>query len=77
MALQPRAVGGGGGVSREDSVGATVRDILARLPPEPFDLPLLRRRLGVPSPTQIVLLQELERWEALVARMRGRDRHER
>jgi hypothetical protein len=44
------------------------RDILAKLP-EPFDLPAVRRELGTPGPTQVVLLQELERWNAVVKAM--------
>lgn len=70
VALQPRTGGSGTGMSREDFVAAVARDIEAKLP-EPFDIPVLRRKLGVPSPTQIVLLQELERWEILVEKMRS------
>lgn len=70
VALQPRTGGKGQGLSREDFVANVARDIVAKLP-APFDIPALRRRLGVPSPTQIVLLQELERWEVLVDKMRS------
>lgn len=59
--LQPRSAGAGGGASRESLIEAVARDILAKIP-EPFDLPVLRKEIGVPSPTQVVLLQELERW---------------
>ena len=51
-------------------MASVASNVAASLPP-PFDLLVLRRRLGVPSPTQIVLLQELERWEVLVAKMRS------
>ena len=59
--LQPRSAGGGGGVSREEFIGGVARDVLAKIP-EPFDLPVIKKDIGAPSPTQVVLLQELERW---------------
>ncbi|GLI59150.1 hypothetical protein VaNZ11_000978 [Volvox africanus] len=66
--LQPRTGGGGGGVGREEFIGGVARDIFAKIP-EPFDLPQLRKELGTPSPTQVVLLQELERWNNVLAVM--------
>jgi dynein heavy chain, axonemal len=54
--LQPRTGGRTGGVSREEFVGGVARDIQSKLP-EPFDLPLLKKEIGIPSPTQVVLLQ--------------------
>jgi dynein heavy chain len=51
--LQPRTGGGPGSApSREEVVGAVARDIRGRLP-EPFDVLLLRKAFGVPSPTQV------------------------
>ena len=39
--------------------------------PEEFELDKIRKKYGLDvSPTTIVLLQELERWNALVNRMR-------
>jgi len=49
------------GVSREDFIAGVARDIQSKIP-EGFDLPLLKKEIGIPSPTQVVLLQELERW---------------
>ena len=59
--MQPRTGTSGSGVSREEFVGGVARDINSKIP-EPFDVQLLRKAIGVPSPTQVVLLQELERW---------------
>lgn len=66
--LQPRTGGAGGGVSREEFISGVARDIQAKLP-EPFDLALLKKDMGVPSPTQVVLLQELEHWNRGLAVM--------
>jgi dynein heavy chain len=68
VAMQPRAGSGGGGVSRDEFVGGVARDIAGKIP-APFDLPLLRKQLGAPSPTQVVLLQEVERWNDVLAAM--------
>jgi dynein heavy chain len=48
-------------VSRESLIEGVAKDIIAKIP-QPFDLPVLRKEIGIPSPTQVVLLQELERW---------------
>jgi len=66
--LQPRAGGSGGGMSREEFIGNVARDIQGKLP-EPFDLQVLKKEIGVPSPTQVVLLQELERWNKVLGVM--------
>lgn len=66
--LQPRTGSGGGGVGREEFIAGVARDIAAKIP-EPFDLPQLRKEMGTPSPTQVVLLQELERWNGVLAVM--------
>ena len=69
--LQPRTAGGGGGVSREEFIATIVRDIQGKIP-VPEDVFNIRKRFsegGMPSPTQIVLLQELERWNNLVTLM--------
>lgn len=69
--LQPRVSSSGEGMSREDYIGNTARDILSGLP-ETCDILLIRKHLGLDiSPAQIVLLQELERWNNLISRMRG------
>lgn len=59
--LQPRAAGAGGGMSRDDFIKQTAQDVLNVIP-DPFDLYVIKKEIGIPSPTQIVLLQELERW---------------
>jgi dynein heavy chain len=82
IALQPRTGGGGGGVSREAYIDGLAKDIRAKVPLASMDvgqhdLIIVRevikdRNLGEnPTPPQVVLLQELERWNALVIRMAG------
>jgi dynein heavy chain, axonemal len=72
--LQPRSASGGAGVSREDYLAGVVRDISAKIPP-PEDIMNIRKRLsadtGTITPTQVVLLQELERWNNLVNSMQS------
>ncbi|KAF8069431.1 DHC1 [Scenedesmus sp. PABB004] len=60
--LQPRVGAAPGSVSRDDFVRGVARDVAAKLP-EPFDLPLLAKGLGV------VLLQELARWNGVLEAM--------
>lgn len=54
------------GMSREDFIAGVARDIQSKIP-TPFDLPLLKKEIGIPSPTQVVLIQELERWNNVLA----------
>ncbi|KAF0719904.1 Aste57867_701 [Aphanomyces stellatus] len=68
ISLQPRSAGSGGGISREDYITNIATDIETKVP-EAIDVPLLRKRFGVPTPTQVVLLQELDRWNVLTAKM--------
>jgi dynein heavy chain len=71
IALQPRAGGSGAGLSRENHIANIARDIGSKLP-EQVDLVIVRKSFhGVPTPTQVVLLQELERWNTLVKRMKS------
>lgn len=67
--LQPRTSTAGGGVTREEFIAGVAKDIQSRLP-EPFDLPMLKKEMPVPTPTQVVLLQEIARWNILVVKMR-------
>lgn len=80
IALQPRRAGGGSGNSREGYIGSIAKDIYAKLPLKSLDVGtfdllqtreiLLRKnKSAVVSPCQVVLLQELERWNNLVKRM--------
>ena len=68
--LQPRAVGGSGGITREDFISNIASDIEGKLPVL-FDLNKLRKDLEADgfSPVFVVLVQELERWEKLNIRM--------
>ncbi|TPX31992.1 hypothetical protein SmJEL517_g04802 [Synchytrium microbalum] len=67
--LQPRTMDGVGGISREEFIGGIAKDIQARLP-IPYDISKIQKEFKVPSPTQVVLLQELERWNNLVESMK-------
>eukprot|EP00750_Incisomonas_marina_P009230 INCI15857.2.p1 GENE.INCI15857.2~~INCI15857.2.p1 ORF type:complete len:4529 (-),score=890.01 INCI15857.2:58-13644(-) len=62
--LQPRTGGGGSGISRSDYIAGIAEDILTKIP-EQIDLLVERKKYGKPTPLQIVLLQELERWNIL------------
>lgn len=57
------------GISRDDYIGQVAKDIENKMP-KVFDLDLVRKHLGIGiSPTSVVLLQELERFNKLVLRM--------
>lgn len=59
----------GGSISRDDYICQVAQDIQEKLP-KLFDLDVIRKRLGIDiSPTTVVLLQELERFNKLVGRM--------
>jgi dynein heavy chain len=69
--LQPQTGGGGGGMSRDKHISNIAEGILSKLN-QPFDLELVRTNLTeVPSPTEVVLLQELERMNKLIVNMRS------
>ncbi|KAJ3349859.1 Dynein heavy chain 10, axonemal [Entophlyctis luteolus] len=71
ISLQPRTADGSGGISREDFISGIAADIQTKIP-DSFDVPKIYKALGTtPSPTQVVLLQELERWNTLVERMKS------
>jgi len=58
------------GVSREEYIDNVASDILVKLPTN-FDVDKTRKKLsGNPSPTSVVLLQELERFNNLLSCMR-------
>lgn len=64
--LQPRVAGGGGGVTRESYIATVSRDVESKVPKE-MDIMAISKQLGeVRTPCQIVLMQELERWNILV-----------
>ncbi|XP_053509735.1 dynein axonemal heavy chain 10 isoform X2 [Ictalurus furcatus] len=67
--LQPQTGDSGGGIGRDEYVGQVARDIQNKLP-APFDLDVIRKKFGPDvSPTTVVLLQELERFNRLLVRM--------
>jgi len=65
MAMQTGDGGDSGGVSKEDIIGSTASDIQTRIPKE--ELRFLKE--GVPTPLEVVLCQEIERYEGLVKQM--------
>jgi dynein heavy chain len=82
ISLQPRRSSAGEGMSREDYIGSTARDIYGKIPLASMDvgsydllqtraLLLKRNESEVVTPCQVVLLQELERWNNLVKRIAG------
>ncbi|TRY94050.1 hypothetical protein DNTS_011956 [Danionella cerebrum] len=67
--LQPQTGDSGGGISRDEYISQVARDIQSKLP-EVFDLDVIRKKLGPEiSPTSVVLMQELERFNKLTVRM--------
>ena len=69
LMMMPRTSGGGGGISREDFISNTASDILDKVPEE-SDVVVVRKQLPkILSPAQIVLMQELQRWNKLVVFM--------
>jgi len=80
ISLQPRRVSSGEGMSREEYIASTAKDIATKIPIASMDvgsydllqtraLLLKRNESDVITPCQVVLLQELERWNNLVKRM--------
>ncbi|XP_069071115.1 dynein axonemal heavy chain 10 [Pleurodeles waltl] len=69
LELQPQTGETGTGISRDEYIGQVAKDIETKLPPL-FDLDLIKKDLGIDiSPTTVVLLQELERFNKLIDRM--------
>ena len=68
--LQPQTGDTGAGISRDDYIDKVASDVLNKLPKE-FDLDQVRKKFGIDiSPTTVVLMQELERFNKLIKRMR-------
>ncbi|XP_061762564.1 dynein axonemal heavy chain 10-like [Nerophis ophidion] len=68
--LQPQTGESGGSISRDEYITQVAQDIQNKLPAI-FDLDVIRKKFGTEvSPTSVVLLQELERFNTLVARMK-------
>ena len=66
---QPRVGATGEGLSREDQIAATATGILATIP-DVYDMLIVRKQVGTPSPCQVVLLQELDRYNLVLVKMR-------
>ncbi|XP_029909103.1 dynein heavy chain 10, axonemal [Myripristis murdjan] len=67
--LQPQTGESGRSISRDEYIGQVAQDIQNKLP-KVFDLDVIRKKFGLDiSPTSVVLLQELERFNRLVVRM--------
>ncbi|KAF4798840.1 Dynein-1-alpha heavy chain, flagellar inner arm I1 complex [Turdus rufiventris] len=67
--LQPQTGETGAGISRDEYIANVAKDIENKLP-QVFDLDHIRKSYGVNiSPTTVVLLQELERFNKLIIRM--------
>ncbi|KAM9822155.1 dynein axonemal heavy chain 10-like isoform 2-T2 [Syngnathus typhle] len=68
--LQPQTGESGGSISRDEYITQVAQDIQNKLPAV-FDLDVTRKKFGPEiSPTSVVLLQELERFNKLVVRMK-------
>ncbi|XP_028911199.1 dynein heavy chain 10, axonemal isoform X3 [Ornithorhynchus anatinus] len=69
LELQPQTGELSTGISRDDYIGQIAQDIEHKLP-QTFDLDQIRKTFGLAvTPTTIVLLQELERFNRLMVRM--------
>ncbi|XP_063540762.1 dynein axonemal heavy chain 10 [Cydia strobilella] len=68
--LQPKTSEGGGAMSREDFIDNIAVDVLGKLPPL-YEVWRVRKAFEMNlTPTGVVLLQELERFNRLISRMR-------
>ena len=64
--MQPRTAASSSGMNPEEYKAKTAKDIEAKMP-LPTDMLMMKQKFGLtPTPTQIVLLQELERFNLLV-----------
>ncbi|NXC37428.1 DYH10 protein, partial [Campylorhamphus procurvoides] len=69
LELQPQTGETGTGISRDEYIANIAKDIENKLP-QVFDLDQIRKAFGTNiSPTTVVLLQELERFNKLIVRM--------
>uniref|UniRef100_A0A7N8XJR9 Dynein axonemal heavy chain 10 n=1 Tax=Mastacembelus armatus TaxID=205130 RepID=A0A7N8XJR9_9TELE len=67
--LQPQTGESGGNNNRDEYISQVAQDIQNKLPKR-FDMDVIRKKFGTEiSPTSVVLLQELERFNKLVVRM--------
>jgi len=68
LSMQSGDSSGGTGMTKQEYVETVIIDIESKVP-EVFDEFNIRKEIGVPSPTQVVLLQEIERFDILVLEM--------
>jgi dynein heavy chain len=68
--LQMGSGSSGSGGSREDYITKLANDILSLIP-EPFNRLALQEQKSKPTPVDVVLLQEVERWNNLLAVMKS------
>ncbi|KAG8456021.1 hypothetical protein GDO86_001999 [Hymenochirus boettgeri] len=69
LELQPQTGESSTGISRDEYIGQVAKDIVNKLP-QIFDLDQIRKNFGLEiTPTTVVLLQELERFNKLIVRM--------
>lgn len=66
--LQPQTAGDAGGISREEFIAKIASDIQTKLPVL-FDVDRIRKNIGEITPTTVVLLQELDRFNLLIKKM--------
>ncbi|KAF3850823.1 hypothetical protein F7725_012595 [Dissostichus mawsoni] len=67
--LQPQTGDSGGGISRDEFISQVAQDIQNKLP-QLYDIDVICKKFGTDiSPTSVVLLQELERFNKLVVCM--------
>lgn len=70
LGLQPREAGGEGGMSAEEKAKMTLDDIMDKLP-DLFDMEDIRSKIDeVPTPYQMVAIQETERMNILLTEMK-------
>lgn len=62
--MQTNDAAASGAVNREEFISNTATEIQEKLP-EQFDIYNIKKKFDTPSPTQVVLLQELERFNKL------------
>jgi dynein heavy chain len=65
LEMQTSEGGAAGGVNREEYIAKVASEIQSKLPEE-FDIFNIKKKFEVPTPTQVVLLQELERFNILL-----------
>ena len=68
LSLQTSDSAAGGGINKEEYIENVASDIQSRLP-EIFDYFNIKKMFELPSPAQVVLLQELERFNILLGLM--------